>query len=316
VLHVDAPLEKVSELYGIPVPELATLLAEGRERLFAWREKRVKPGRDGKILTSWNGLMISGFVDGYKVTGDRKHLEAGERAARFILREMRKGGHLMRVFNRGRAQVKGYSEDYTFFIQALIDLYEATFDIAWLKEAHDLNERMIDQFWDEKNGGVYFSGKGNEPLIARSKSPYDNAVPSSNSVTLFNFVRLGHLAGEGSLRQKAEQILRLFYNFLKEHPSGFSHMLSGFSFFTSPEEIGIVGSKNDPRTQAMVREINHAFLPNRILSFKDPEQPSLGNWIPFLKDKGAKEGPAAFVCKGSTCLPPARDEDELKKLLS
>ena len=315
VLHVDAPLEKVSQSYGVSIPGLEALLEEGRKRLFHAREKRVKPGRDEKILTSWNGLMISGFIDGYKVTGDGKYLDGAERAARFILREMRKDSHLMRVFNRGRCQGKGYSEDYAFFTQALIDLYEATFEIDWLKEANDLNERMIDQFWDEKNGGIFFSGKGNEPLIARSKSPYDNAVPSSNSVALFNFVRLGHLTGEDPLKQKAEQILHLFYGFLKEHPSGFSHMLSGFSFFMNPEEIGIVGSKNNSRTQAMAREVNLAFLPNKILSFKDPKEQAEGNWLPFLKDKEVKKGTVAFVCKGFTCLPPAWDEKELKKIL-
>ena len=315
VLHVDVPLEKVSQLYGVPIPGLEALLGEGRKRLFHVREKRVKPGRDEKILTSWNGLMISGFVDGYQVTGDEKYLHGAEEAARFILREMRKDGHLMRVFNRGRCHVKGYSEDYAFFTQALIDLYEATFEIDWLKEANDLNESMIEQFWDGKNGGVFFSGKKNESLIAQSKSPYDNAVPSSNSVVLFNFVRLGHLTGEDSLKRKAEKILHLFYNYLSEHPSGFSHMLSGFSFFMSPEEIGIVGPMNDPRTQAMLREVYLAFLPNKILSFKDPKEQSEGNWMPFLKDKEVKEGSATFVCKGFTCLPPAQDEKELKKIL-
>jgi uncharacterized protein YyaL (SSP411 family) len=315
VLNIASSLEKVSKLYGIPGNDLEELLAEGQKRLFAEREKRVKPGRDEKILTSWNGLMISSFVDGFKTTGNEPYLNGAKEATRFILEKMRKEGHLMRVFNKGKFQVKGYSEDYAFFIQALIDLYEATFEIDWLKEAEHLNGRMIQQFWDERNGGFFFTGKENETLIARSKNPYDNATPSSNSVAVFNLIRLGYLTGDESLKRKAEQILHLFYNFFSEHPSGFSHMLSSLSFYLSPEEIGIIGSKNDHRTQSMLREIYLAYLPNKILSLKDPQEPAGGNWFPFLIEKGVTEVPTTFVCKEFTCLPPVRDEKELKKIL-
>jgi uncharacterized protein YyaL (SSP411 family) len=315
VLNIASTMEKISELYGISIPELEEVLEEGRKKLFGEREKRVRPGRDEKILTSWNGLMISSFVDGFKVTENEKYLEEAKKAARFILEEMRKDGHLMRVFHQGKSQVKGYSEDYAFFIQALIDLYEATFEIDWLKEADDLNRRMVHQFWDERNGGFFFTGKENEPLIARSKNPYDNVIPSSNSVALFNLIRLGYLTGEETLKQKAEQIIHLFYKFLSEHPSGFTHMLSGLSFFLDPEEIGIIGSKNDLRTKSMLQEIYRAYLPNKILSLKDPKEPIEGDWFPFLMEKGVTEVPTAFVCKKFTCLPPVKDEKELKKIL-
>jgi uncharacterized protein YyaL (SSP411 family) len=315
VLSIASTLEKVSQLYGISITDLEKLLEEGRQKLFAEREKRVKPGRDEKILTSWNGLMISGFIDGFKVTGNEKYLNRAKEAARFILHEMRKDGHLMRVFNRGKCQVKGYSEDYAFFIQALIDLYEGTFEMEWLKEADDLNRRMIHQFWDERNGGFFFSGKENEPLIARSKNPYDNVIPSANSIAVFNLVRLGYLTGEESLKQKAGQTLQLFYNFLNQHPSGFTQMLSGLSFFLNPEEIGVIGSKNDLKTKSMLKEIYLAYLPNKILSLRDPREPIEGNWFSFLLEKGIPEVPTTFVCKGFTCLPPVKDEKELRKIL-
>ena len=316
VLHIASSLEKVSELYGISIPDLKKLLEEGGEKLFAEREKRIRPGRDEKILTSWNGLMISGIVDGFKVTENELYLKGAKGAARFILQEMRKDGHLTRVFHKGKCQGKGYSEDYAFFIQALIDLYEATFEVDWLREADDLNTRMIDQFWDERSGGFFFTGKENESLIARSKSPYDNAIPSPNSVAVFNLLRLGYLTGEESLKPKAEQILHLFYNFLSEHPSGFAHMLSGLSFFFSPEEIGIIGSKNDYRTKSMLKEIYLAYLPNKVLSLRDPRESVGGEWFPFLKDKGTTDAPTTFVCKGFTCLPPVKDEKELRKILA
>ena len=315
VLSVASTLEKVSQLYRIPTPDLEKVLEEGRRKLFAEREKRTRPGRDEKILTSWNGLMISSFVDGFKVTGNERYLNGAKEAARFILREMRKDGSLMRVYNKGKSQVMGYSEDYAFLIQALIDLYEATFETEWLKEAEDLNRRMIHQFWDERNGGFFFTGRENESLIARSKNPYDNVIPSANSIAVFNLTRLGYLTGEESLKQKAEQTLHLFYHFFDQSPSGFTAMLSGLSFFLNPQEIGIVGSKNDPKTKSMLKEIYLSYLPNKILSLRDPREPIEGNWFPFLTEKGIPEVPTAFVCKGFTCLPAVQDRKELKKIL-
>ena len=315
-LNIASSLEKIAGLYGMTVQVLERMLEEGRKKLLTEREKRVRPHRDEKILTSWNALMISGFTDGFRITGNGRYLDGAKEAARFILEKMVKDGHVMRVFNKGQCRVKGYSEDYAFFIQALIDLYETTFDILWLKKAYDLNQEMIRQFWDETQGGVFFTGKENETLIARSKSPYDNVLPSSNSVALFNLVRLGYLTGEETLKQKAEQVLHLFYGLLSEHPSGFAHMLSGLSFFFDPEEIGIIGPRNDSRTQAMIKEINASYLPNKILSLTGPQGPFDEQWFPFLREKGIGVGPTTFVCRGFTCLPPVKDEKELKKILA
>jgi len=313
VLHVDSSLEKVSQLYE--TAELEKLLKEGRQKIFSERERRVKPGRDEKVLASWNGLMISSFTDGFKVTGHEAYLDGAAGAARFVLEEMRKDGYLMRGFNRGRCQGRGFSDDYAYFVQALLDLYEATFDVTWLREAYDLNGRMIDQFWDEGQGGFFFTGKGNEPLITRSKSPYDNAIPSSNAIAVFNLIRLGYLTGEDVLKKRAEETLRLFSQYLSEHPAGFAHMLSGLSFFLGPEEIGIIGGKSDPKTKAMIKELYLAYLPNRILSFRDPKKPAEKKWLPFVTEKEVKDLPVTFVCKGFTCLPPAKDVKELKRIL-
>jgi hypothetical protein len=315
VLHIASTSEKISQLYGVSVVALEKILAEGRRKLYAEREKRARPGRDEKILTGWNGLMLSGFVDGFKVTGKEEYLSGAKEAARFILQEMRQDGNLLRVFDGKKSRVKGYSEDYAFFVQGLIDLYEVTFETEWLKEAEDLNQRMIYQFWDEKDGGFFFTGKENEPLIARSKNPYDNAIPSANSIAVFNLTKLGYLTGEESFKSKAEQILRLFHKFLDQHPSGFAQMLSGLSFFLNPQEIGIIGLRDDPRTKSMLKEIYHAYLPNRILSLRDPQEPIKEKWFPFLMEKGMPEVPTAFVCKGFTCLSPVKDVKELKKVM-
>jgi uncharacterized protein YyaL (SSP411 family) len=187
--------------------------------------------------------------------------------------------------------------------------------MEWFKGAEELNRRMIHQFWDERDGGFFFSGKENESLIARSKNPYDNVIPSANSIAVFNLIRLSYLTGEESLKQKAGQTLHLFLNLLDQHPSGFAQMLSGLSFFLNPEEIGVIGSRNDLRTRSMLKEIYLTYLPNKILSFRDPHETIEGNWFPFLTEKGVIEAPTTFVCKGFTCLPPVKDEKELKKIL-
>jgi len=315
-LNIASSLDKVAGLYGMTVQALEIMLEEGRKTLLKERGRRIRPHRDEKILTSWNALMMSGLTDGFRITGEQRYLVGAEDAARFILEEMVKDGLLMRVFNKGQAKVKGYSEDYSFLIQALIDLYEISFDTVWLKRAVDLNQEMIRQFWDESQGGFFFTGKENESLIARSKNPYDSVIPSSNSVAVFNLIRLGYLTGDETLKQKAEQVLRLFYGLAADHPSGFSHMLSGLSLFFDPEEIGVVGSLKDSRTQAMIKQIHTSYLPNRILNWKDPKQATDEHEFPFLRDKESKEGPAVFVCRGFTCLPPAMDEKQLEKILS
>ena len=316
VLHIASSLEKVSASHGIPLKDLEKLLEEGRKRLFAGRKKRVRPERDEKILTSWNALMISGLIDGFKASGKKRYLNQALKAAHFILQEMGKDGPLMRVFSRGKSQVKGYSEDYALLIQALIDLYEVTFEMDWLREADRLNERMIQQFWDVDKKGFFFVGKENEPLMARSKNPYDHTIPSSNSAAVFNLIRLSYLTGKDSLKEKAEKILSLFCGFLSEHPAGFANMLSALSFYFNPEEIGIIGSTKDPRTKAMLKEVYRVYLPNKILSLRDPQVPVEGGWFPFLMKKEITEVPTVFVCKGFTCLPPVRDEKELKKILA
>ena len=315
VLHVASTLEKVSEQHGIALPDLGKVLEEGEKKLFAEREKRTRPGRDEKILTCWNGLMVSGFVSGFKATGNEDYLKQAKRSVLFILDRMKKNGRLMRVSKGDRSHTFGYSEDYAFFIQALLDLYEATFETDFLREAESLNQRMIDEFWDNEKGGFFFTGKEDPSLIARTKSPYDNAVPSSNSISVFNLVRLGTLIGDESLKEKADRILRLFSDLISKHPSGFAQMLSGLSFFIEPEEVGVVGSKHDPVTLSLVHEIYRTYLPNSILSLRDPQEPLGGDWLPSLKEREEMGFPAVFVCRKSTCLPPAKTAEELARLL-
>ena len=237
ILHVTSSLEKISGEFGISLSELGGILEEAQKRLFLEREKRIRPHRDEKIITSWNGLMISGLVYGFVATGDRAYLQSAQKAVQFILKRLSEGRDLMRLFYHGRVQGEGYSEDYAFFIQALLDLYEATMQREYLTTASELNEVMMERFWDDQLGGFFFSRKEVFPMVGRSKNPYDQVIPSPNSVAVMNLVRLGSIRKEDSLKEKAEKTLRLFYDYLMDSPSGFSHLLTSFLFLLNPSPL-------------------------------------------------------------------------------
>lgn len=233
VLYIAYPLSKISELYGITISDLKKLIYDGKKILFMEREKRSKPIRDEKIIISWNALMASGLVTGYKATWKKIYLDAAQRALDFIIGYIDKEGNLPRIINKGRKFGNGFSEDYSFFIQALIDLFEVSFDNNYLEFANKLNKKLIEQFWDNINGGFYFSNLEDETLIVRSKSPYDHVIPSANSVALINLLRLYHLIGEESLKKRAEKILFLFNKLISNYPSEFTYMLYGLNLFSN-----------------------------------------------------------------------------------
>jgi len=297
VLHVAWPIEKISLDYHVPVPELESILEQGRKLLFQEREKRSRPQKDEKVITSWNGLMISGFVYGFMATETPQYLQAAEKAVHFLLEEMFQERKLRRTYYKGRGRGEGYAEDYAFFIQALLDLYEITFNKNYLNKARELNKIMMDKFWDKEGGGFFFTEKGDAPFIGRLKQLYDQVIPSANSVSVTNLLRLGYLDDNESLKKKAEEILRLFYPLLSPHPMGFSHLLSAFLFYLDPEQIKVRGSKEDPRLRTMLREIYLNFLPHKILTFEDSAEPTV------------------LVCRGFSCLPPIKDINDLKKIL-
>jgi hypothetical protein len=196
---------------GMNLTRLDACLKEARDSLLNVRKKRIHPFKDDKIITSWNGLMIAAFAKGYQAFGDQVYADAARSAADFILKTLRTAdGRLLRRYRQGDADYTGYLDDYAFLIWGLIELYEATFELSCLEQAVALNKSMIGIFWDEQGGGLYFTGKGNESLITRSKEIYDGALPSGNSVAALNFLRLGRLTGNVDLGQRAEQLIRAF----------------------------------------------------------------------------------------------------------
>ena len=319
ILNVPVDLEDLATFLKVDEQRLADAVERGRKALFEAREKRVKPGRDEKVQVNWNALMISAFAEAYQTLGQPAYLQTAEQAARFILDRMRTGeGYLLHTYKDGRARFAGYQDDYAFLINASVDLYEATFDLAWLKAAQGLAELMVEQFWDDAEGGFFFTGKDHEELIVRSKNPHDNAIPSGNSVGAMALIRLGTILGRKDFREKAERTLRLFQPLMREMPSGFGQMVCALDFFLQrPVEVAIVGPLQADETQGLLAAVRKRWLPNHVVMLCDLEGDGEAlEMIPQLPGKKQVDGrPTAYVCRDSTCSAPVTETRALEALL-
>jgi uncharacterized protein YyaL (SSP411 family) len=280
-------------------------------RLFAEREKRVRPGRDEKILTSWNGLMISGFARGYAVTGDLRYLDAAKNAIRFIEEKLASpDGRLMRTFKDNQAKLNAYLDDYAFYVAGLLDLFAVDSRPEYLESARKYTDFMVKHFWDEKEGNLFFTSDDHEQLIVRTKSFYDLAIPSGNSVAASNLLRLYHYTQENSYLDKAVAIMKSGAKPAAENPFGFGQLLIAiYMHVKKPVEVTII------REGGMSRWLQEQFLPDGITAFVSEEDlPALQKYA-FFKGRGAEKGETAFVCRNFTCSLPIMSEKELARQL-
>jgi len=317
ILHPTLSLAQLGTLFHRDEEEVTRLIAEAKQRLFAVREARVKPGRDDKILISWNGLMLSAFVEAYKVLGNPRYLEIAGQTTDFLLTHLYRDGRLLRSFKDGQAKFNAYLDDYAFFAAALIDLYEATFERAYLERAIEFTETLLTRFWDEQEGGFFFTSSDHETLISRSKSAFDGSIPSGNSVAVFNLLRLFSLTEKQDYLAKAEQVLRLFYDAMEQNPFGFSNMLCALDFYLNrPKEIVLLGDKHAAETKDMLARIHRLFIPHKTIVCLDlREQP--GIQLPsLLTGKTQVDGKlTVYVCHNFTCSLPVTEWGALKELL-
>lgn len=315
ILHPTLSLEQLAKLFRRNLAEVTQLIGEAKQKLFIVREQRVKPGRDEKILTSWNGLMLSAFAEGYKVLGNPRYLEVAKRTTEFIVTRLYRNGRLLRSYKDGQAKFNAYLDDYAFFAAALIDLYEATFERQYLDRAVELTETLNARFWDEVEGAYFFTSSDHETLISRSKSAFDGSVPSGNSVAALNLLRLFYLTEKQEYLDKAEKLLRLFYDAMEQNPFGFSNMLCALDFYLRrPKEIVVLGNRNEQPTREMLAEVHRLFLPNKTMMCLNLQQ---GEALPSLVvGKTQVEGKVtAYVCQNFTCSLPVTDREALTKLL-
>ncbi len=318
--HVAQPLRLFAAQERRDPKKLAEALRSGREKLFLARERRIRPLKDDKILTSWNGLMIAALAKGYQALGDIAYARAARRAADFLLEKMRTpSGRLYRRYRHGHIAHGGFLDDYVYLVWGLIELYEAILEVRYLEEAMRLNQVGIDLFADEEKGGFYFSGNENESLIARPKEGYDGAVPSGNSVAALNLLRLARLTGDGRLEKKAELLLRFFSSVVSGSPMAYSQLLSSVDFLLGPsQEIVIAGSPEEEITREMVTIVQRVFLPNKILLLHPGGEAGdrLSALSPLVGGRKPIDGrPTVYLCEGYACKTPLTDPAALKTAL-
>ena len=327
ILHVEEDMQTLAHSHsvGLTTQRVRESLQRSREQLFQAREQRVKPGRDEKILTSWNGLMLRSFAEAARYLDRPDYLQVAVRNAEFLLGTLRTDlpdGRLLRTYKDGRARLNGYLEDYTFLADGLLSLYEASFDERWFSSARALMDQAIALFADEQNGGFFDTGSDHEALVSRPKDIMDNATPAGNSVAVDVLLRLAAWTGEESYRQRADDYLRPLADIIVQHPQAFGHLLGALDFAISPvKELAIIGQPDHADTRALLAVINHRFLANSVLACAAPisqeatETPETGV-IPLLENRPMKDQKAtAYVCQNFTCLAPVNTPEELERLL-
>ena len=320
ILYLDRPVEELASELNMSVPDLLARMKEIREELFNYREKRVHPHKDDKILTDWNGLMIAALAKGAQVFNEPGYASAAARATEFILKNVQApGGRLLHRYRDAKAAISANVDDYAFLIYGLLELYEATFEAQFLETALGLNDDLIRHFWDYENGGFYFTPDDGEKLLVRRKEVYDGAVPSGNSVAMLNLLRLGRLTASADFGEKAAKIGKTFYENVSQTPSAHTQLMIAVDFALGPSyEIVIAGDSQNGDTVQMIDAIRNMFMPNKIVVLHPTvrKSPSIDDIVPFLQNYTSKDGKAtAYVCRNYSCQLPAKDIRSLLELL-
>jgi uncharacterized protein YyaL (SSP411 family) len=286
-------------------------LPEIRRRLLAARAERIRPGLDDKRLTAWNALMVGALAEAGAALERADYLDAAAVAADFLLRELRApDGRLLRTWKDGRARLAGYLEDHAFTLEALLTLYQATFEVRWFRAACELADATIARFADDARGGFFSTADDHERLVARRKDLEDTPIPSGNSAMALGLLRLARLTGEHAYEERANGVIALLHPLAASHPTAFAHLLQAIDFQQAEvHEVAIVG----PGAEPLVRVVRDAFRPNVVLAGgADPD-----GEVPLLADRIPVDGrAAAYVCERFACRAPVTDPDALAALLA
>lgn len=321
ILYVARRLEETARGFKKLPREIERVIKSSKEKLFAARSKRPKPHLDDKILTDWNGLMISSFAFGSRVLNEPRYREAAERSAQFVLTHLvQEDSRLMHRYREGESAIPGMIDDYAFFIHGLIDLYEATFEPEYLLQAKNLAHQMLKLFWDETNGGFFFTGKDAEQLIVRQKEIYNGAIPSGNSIAALDLIRLGRLTMDKEFESRAEFLFKTFSNEISQMPNVYPQMLIALDFALGPsKEIVLSADKETKEIREMLKIIYGRFIPNKVVTFrpsKDIEAKEIIELIPFIKTQIPIDGkPTVYICENYVCKFPVTSIEKIKELL-
>ena len=301
--------------------ELFKTLQDSRKKLFIYREKRIRPHLDDKILTDWNGLMIAAFAKAGFVFNEPIYTEAAEKATKFILTNLKNSDNrLLHRYRGGDSDYLAFIDDYAFLIWGLINLFESTFDVNYLKTAIEFQDQQNKYFWDSYIGGFYFTPEDGELLITRQKEIYDGAIPSGNSVSMFNLLRLYQLTGNDEYEKKANTLSKVFAEGVRQNPTAYTFLLLGVDYAYGPTySLVIAGNPNQSDTNNMINSIRTQFLPNKSLIYRptdvdEPEIDKYSNFVQFFVDFNDKA--TAYVCINKTCKPPTNEIDKALEYMS
>jgi len=315
ILHRVADDVTLAKRFKLTPTAVAQRLTAAKGTLLAARDRREHPRRDDKVLTAWNGLMISALAQADQVLKEPRYRTAAVRAADFLLAHLRREGHLLRRWRGGEAGIPAVLTDYAFLVHGLLDLYEATFDLRWLTTARELSLEMIDRFADPAGG--FFDTDGRDPtLLLRTKESYDGAIPTGNAVACLDLLRLAEYFADAGLRGRADQTLRTFHTAMTQAPRAVPQMLRALDFrLGAVKEVVIAGPADDPRTVALLDAARETFLPARVLALTSGKD-ALAKTIPWAAGRIAiDDRPTAYVCENQMCLLPARDVSSLLRQL-
>jgi len=319
ILHLPAPLSESATRLGTTTEEMESKLGAMRDSLFAARESRVRPSKDDKVLTDWNGLMISSLARGGNALAEPRYVDAARRAAEFILANLRSDGRLLHRWRSGNADIPAFLDDYAFLALGLLDLYEATFEDRWLAESVRLADEMIALFGDPEGGAFYLTSADGEPLIKRTRELYDGAIPSGNSAAALLLLRLGRIRANPELEKRGEAVLRHFSGAIARMPTAFPFALQALDFVVGPaREIVLAGDAEDPEVEGLRRVLRRRFLPNTVVVLHRPGDAGrkIEALAPFVASQARVHGKAAaYVCENYACKFPVTDPAALAELL-
>ncbi|KMP11012.1 hypothetical protein UZ36_05885 [Candidatus Nitromaritima sp. SCGC AAA799-C22] len=315
VLCIKETMESVAESENIAIFEVDHIVRKGMETLLEARGKRTRPQTDTKIITAWNGLMITALASGYLVLHAKDYLDAATRAGDFLWTNMWKESALLRIHTDGTSKIDGCLEDYAYFLEGLIALYEAAFDRVWIERAILLADKMIEEFYDEAEGGFFMTGRSGEQLIVRLKNAADEAIPSANAVAALSLLRLGRLTGKREFVTAGEGTVVAFQKRIEKNPGAYAGLLSAADFMNEPPvEAVFAGPCEHPAFEDLRDALHQDYRPNKVTLWNENEKTS--NLLPPAEGKSAVGGnPAVYLRQDQTCHPPVQSGKALANLL-
>jgi uncharacterized protein len=320
VLYVQADAATVATSTGYSNAEVVQWISSARQKLKAVRDRRPRPHLDDKIVTAWNGLMVSGFAKGFQTLGEPRYLAAAQRATRFLLEKLycTEKGRLLRSYRGTAGAVNGFAEDYAFLIQGLLDLYEADFDVRWLQVAEELQLEM-NALFEDSNGGFFSTEADATDILFRMKEDHDGAEPSANSVAAMNLARLSRVFDRADFQHAASHVIGAFYEALERVPVALPLMLCALdATISEPMQIVVAGRIDEPETAALLHAVRSLYLPNKVLLLADggKNQNWLAEHVAGIRWMAPLQGrPATYVCRNYTCELPVTEPKELMELL-